>query len=76
MSSSKNLDYKKTSFLNKANSAFIEEMYLKYIEKDPNLPLSWKNYFDDLNEDLNSVAREIKGPTWSPKKLLSTKAKF
>tara|TARA_Y100001970_G_scaffold101938_1_gene128039 strand:- start:6251 stop:9121 length:2871 start_codon:yes stop_codon:yes gene_type:complete len=76
MSSSKNLDYKKTSFLNKANSAFIEEMYLKYIEKDPNLPLSWKNYFDDLNEDLNSVAREIKGPTWSPKKVIIDQSKI
>ena len=32
MSSSKNLEYKKTSFLNKSNSAFIEEMYLKYID--------------------------------------------
>ena len=28
MSSPKNLEYKKTSFLNKANSAFIEEMYV------------------------------------------------
>ena len=37
MSSPKNLEYKKTSFLNKANSAFIEEMYLKYINKDINL---------------------------------------
>ena len=34
MSSSKNLDFEKTSFLNKSNSAFIEEMYLKFINKD------------------------------------------
>ena len=34
MSSSKNLEFEKTSFLNKANSAFIEQMYLKYINKD------------------------------------------
>ena len=47
MSSSKNLDYKKTSFLNKSNSAFIEQMYLKFIEKDPELPKSWKDYFQD-----------------------------
>ena len=37
MSSPKNLEYKKTSFLNKANSAFIEEMYVKFINKDPSL---------------------------------------
>jgi len=40
MSSSKNLEYEKTSFLNKSNSAFIEEMYIRFIQKDPNLPES------------------------------------
>lgn len=45
MSSSKNLEYKKTSFLNKSNSAFIEQMYVKYVNNDPNLPESWKKYF-------------------------------
>ena len=53
MSSSKNLDTKKTSFLNKSNSAFIEQMYLKFINKDPQLPQSWKDYFKDLDEDSN-----------------------
>ena len=37
MSSSKNLEYEKTSFLSKSNSAFIEEMYIRFIEKDPNI---------------------------------------
>ena len=45
MSSSKNLDLEKTSFLNKSNSAFIEEMYLKFINNDSDLPESWANYF-------------------------------
>jgi hypothetical protein len=35
MSSSKNLEYKKTAFLSKSNSAFIEEMYMKFINNDP-----------------------------------------
>ena len=51
MSPPKNLEYKKTSFLSKSNSSFIEEMYIKYIEKDPSLPVSWENYFKSLNED-------------------------
>jgi 2-oxoglutarate dehydrogenase E1 component len=34
MSSSKNTEFEKTSFLNKSNSAFIEQMYLKFINKD------------------------------------------
>ncbi len=69
MSSSKNLEFKQQSFLNKSNSQFIEEMYVRFIESDPKLPDSWKKYFSDLNEDLNSVSKEIAGPSWSPKKI-------
>ena len=68
MSSSKNLEQKNTSFLTKSNSAFIENMYIRYIEKDPNLPVSWIDYFDTLNEDINSVVKELEGPTWQPQK--------
>ena len=69
MSSSKNLEFKQQSFLSKSNSQFIEEMYVRFIENDPKLPDSWKKYFSDLNEDLNSVSKEISGPSWSPKKI-------
>ena len=34
MGISKNLNYQKTSFLDKANSGFIESMYLKFVEND------------------------------------------
>ena len=68
MSSSKNLDYKKTSFLNKSNSTFIEQMYLKFINQDSNLPESWKNYFLDLGENIDLVIKELKGPSWSRNK--------
>ncbi len=68
MSSSKNLEYKKTSFLNKSNSAFIEQMYLKFINKDSDLPESWRNYFLDIGEEIDLVVKEINGPTWSPQK--------
>ena len=54
MSSSKNIDTKNTSFLNKSNSEFIEQMYLKFIKKDPELPKSWKAYFEDLDEEKDS----------------------
>ena len=69
MSSSKNLDYEKTSFLHKANTSFIEEMYVKFIEGDTTIPLSWKSYFEDLGEDLNEVIKEIEGPNWKPNKI-------
>ena len=68
MTSSKNIEFKKTSFLNKSNSAFIEEMYIKYIEKDPNLPESWREYFQDLNDDIESIIKEVEGPSWAQRK--------
>ena len=67
MSSSKNLEFEKTSFLSKSNSAFIEQMYLKFINKDKDLPESWKNYFEGMSEDLSMIAKEINGPSWGIK---------
>ena len=68
MSSSKNLEFEKTSFLSKSNSAFIEQMYLKFINKDKDLPESWQHYFEGIGEDLSMIAKEINGPSWSLKK--------
>ena len=68
MSSSKNLEFEKTSFLNKSNSAFIEQMYLKFINEDADLPESWKDYFEGIGDELNVIAKEINGPSWGPKK--------
>ena len=69
MSASKNLEYEKTSFLNKSNSAFIEQMYLKFIKKDPSLPESWKDYFETIGDELIIISKEINGPSWGPKKI-------
>ena len=77
MSSSKNLEYQKTSFLSKSNSAFIEQMYLKFINKDSDLPESWKKYFLDIGEEVEIIAKELNGPSWNPKKkkLIQTQLK-
>ena len=64
MSSSKNIDTRKSSFLSKSNSEFIEQMYLKFINKDPEIPQSWIDYFKDLDEESNLVIKEINGPSW------------
>ena len=66
MSSSKNLEYKKTSFLNKSNSTFIEEMYIKYINKDADLEKGWKDYFSGIEDEMHEVINEINGPSWKP----------
>ena len=43
-------------------------MYLKFINKDSDLPESWRNYFLDIGEEFDLVAKEINGPTWSREK--------
>jgi len=68
MSSPKNIEFQKTSFLNKSNNVFIEQMYLKFINKDSNLPESWKNFFEEIGEEVDIIVKEINGPSWSPKK--------
>ena len=64
MASSKNQEFEKTSFLSKSNSAFIEQMYLKFINKDTDLPKSWFNYFKEIGDELNIIVKEINGPSW------------
>jgi len=71
MSSSKNLEYEKTAFLSKSNSTFIEEMYLKFVNKDPSLPDSWREYFSEIGDQAEEVVNEINGPSWSPSKKVS-----
>ena len=53
MSSSKNLEFAKTAFLSKSNSAFIEQMYVKFVNNDPNLPDSWKKYFNEIGDEID-----------------------
>ena len=71
MSSSKNLDYKKTAFLSKSNNAFIEEMYVKFVNNDPALPDSWKKYFSEIGDEFDDIINEINGPSWSPSEKVS-----
>ena len=71
MSSSKNIEYKKTAFLSKSNNAFIDKMYMKFVKNDPTLPESWKSYFNEIDEELDVIVKEINGPSWSPSKKVS-----
>ena len=63
-----NIIFDKTSFLEGSNSSFIEELYLNYIKNPENVPQSWREFFDGLDEDQKIIQTEIQGPSWSPKK--------
>ena len=63
-----NIIFEKTSFLQGSNSAFIKELYLKYLNNPKSIPQSWVEFFDGLNEDQEVVKKEILGPSWAPLK--------
>ena len=71
MSSSKNIEFAKTAFLSKSNSSFIEDMYVKFVNKDPDLPESWRIYFNEIGDEADIVINEINGPSWGPSKKIS-----
>ena len=67
-SNKNNIIFEKTSFLQGANSPFIKELYLKYLENSRSVPQSWKEFFDGLGDDKENIQKEILGPSWAPKK--------
>ena len=70
MSSSNNTTYKKTSFLEGNNSEFINEFYADYISDPNSLPESWRKFFDGLSDDEKIIYDNLKGPSWSRKKII------
>ncbi len=67
--------YKKTSFLAGNNSSFIEEFYLDYLNKPESLPPGWKSFFDGLQDEKSTISKNLKGPSWSPKKIRKVDSK-
>ena len=64
MSSEKNKNvFEKTSFLQGGNSPFIEELYFKYLKNPELIPESWRDFFDGLDDDQETVRKEINGPS-------------
>ena len=63
-----NIIFEKTSFLQGYNSPFIKELYLQYLKNPTAVPQSWREFFDGLDEDKETIRKEILGPSWAPKK--------
>ena len=72
MSASKNKIFETTSFLSKSNSSYIELMYEKYSNSPDNVPESWRQYFEGINDNQDLVKKEVSGASWTPKKLKHT----
>ena len=53
-----------SSFLFGNNSAFIAELYGKYLENPGGIDPSWAQFFAELHDDPASVEADISGPSW------------
>ena len=54
------------SFLTGANSAFIEELYTRYLARPEAVDASWREFFGALGDGLDDVMAELRGATWAP----------
>ena len=61
------IEIKQNSFLFGANSAFIEELYQRYLADANSVDPDWARFFAGLNDDAGEVLKELRGASWSPK---------
>ena len=72
MSSAKdNKIFKKTSFLSGVNSKLIDELYSQFLAEPESLTQDWRNFFQGLGDDEESVLKNYQGPSWGPKKKIN-----
>ncbi|MEM8986371.1 MAG: 2-oxoglutarate dehydrogenase E1 component [Pseudomonadota bacterium] len=53
-----------TSFLFGANAPFIENLYAKYVKNPASVDAEWRDFFDGLGDDVQSVTKAADGPSW------------
>ena len=54
--------FEKTSFLHGTNSAFIEQMYEKYLENPVSVPGDWQTFFSGIGD---TKIEKVSNASWS-----------
>ncbi len=57
----------RTSFLDGANAAYIEDLYERFQENPGSVTADWRAFFTDLKDRKERVLAEASGPSWKPK---------
>ena len=52
------------TFLNSANAPYVAELYSKFRNDPKSVDTTWKDFFNNLNEDDYSVLKDFGGPEW------------
>jgi 2-oxoglutarate dehydrogenase E1 component len=53
------------SFLTGANATFIAELYQRYLDDPASVDPSWIGFFQELMDDPDALAVDLKGPSWN-----------
>src|SRR5262249_27053430 len=61
----KNEAFARTSFLQGANAAYIEQMQAQYERNPGSVSDEWRHFFSSLHEDAGARHRRGSGPSWS-----------
>lgn len=56
------------TFLNTANIEFISELFLKFTKDKNSVDISWRDFFENLDDDAQGMLQEITGASWAPQK--------
>ena len=60
-------DISDSSILTGANSAFIQDLYAKWLQDAGSVDGDWAQFFTSLNDDAHAVLKEHYGASWAPK---------
>ncbi len=56
--------FEQNSFLTGTNSAFIEDLYGRYLADPDSVNADWRAFFVGLDDETPMVARALKGANW------------
>ena len=54
-----------TSFLDGANTLYIERLYAQYLDDPGSVDASWQPFFAELGDNQDAVKLEAEGPAWA-----------
>jgi 2-oxoglutarate dehydrogenase E1 component len=59
--------FERSSFLASANSAFVEDLYARYVENPQAVSETWREFFDGLEDEAPTVLKSLEGASWAPR---------
>ncbi|NKB21282.1 MAG: 2-oxoglutarate dehydrogenase E1 component [Alphaproteobacteria bacterium] len=59
--------FEENSFLAGGNAAFVEDLYVRYIEDASSVDAEWQRFFADLQDEAPNILKSLEGASWAPR---------